>query len=305
MKLMKHSIGTLSKHHVPDSLGKTMLRMQRNEITEHIIYDKLSRSMKDAHNRKVLADISQDELRHHNFWKSHTNVETKPSKLNVWRFFLIARLFGLTFGVKLMERGEHTARHVYDGLAKHVPHVKDIEMDEAKHEKDLIGMLHEEKLKYVGSIVLGLNDALVELTGALAGLSFALQNTQLTALAGLITGVAASLSMGASEYLSTKSEVVKDGKSPIKAAVYTTITYIITVMLLVAPFFAFKNIFLSLGGTLAVAVAAILLFTFYISVANDLPFRRRFAEMLAISMGVAGVSFVIGVLIKLSLNVSV
>ena len=55
-------------------------------------------------------------------------------------------------------------------------------------------------------MVLGLNDALVEFTGALAGYTFALQNTLLVAMTGLITGVAASLSMATSEYLSTKSE---------------------------------------------------------------------------------------------------
>ena len=46
-------------------------------------------------------------------------------------------------------------------------------------------MLDEERLRYIGSVVLGLNDALIELTGALAGLTLALQNTQLNLLLGL------------------------------------------------------------------------------------------------------------------------
>ena len=51
-------------------------------------------------------------------------------------------------------------------------------------------MIDEEKLKYIGAVVLGMNDALVELTGTLAGLTLALQNEKLVGVAGLITGVA-------------------------------------------------------------------------------------------------------------------
>ena len=47
---------------------------------------------------------------------------------------------------------------------------------------------------------------MLEFTGALAGYTFALQNTRLVAVTGLITGVAASLSIATSKYLSTKSE---------------------------------------------------------------------------------------------------
>lgn len=62
------------------------------------------------------------------------------------------------------------------------------------------------RLSYMSSVVLGLNDALVEFTGALAGFTLALNEPRLVALTGSITGVAAALSMAASEYLSTKSD---------------------------------------------------------------------------------------------------
>jgi VIT1/CCC1 family predicted Fe2+/Mn2+ transporter len=83
----------------------------------------------------------------------------------------------------------------------------------------LISLIDEERLKYVSSMVLGLNDALVELTGALTGLTLALQNPRLIAIVGFITGIAASMSMAASEYLSTKQEDTE--KNPLKASVYT------------------------------------------------------------------------------------
>ena len=63
----------------------------------------------------------------------------------------------------------------------------------------------------------GLNDALVELTGALAGLTFAFKDSRTIALAGLITGISASFSMAASDYLSNKAD--DDGKNPTRSAI--------------------------------------------------------------------------------------
>jgi len=153
-------------------------------------------------------------------------------------------------------------------------------------------------------VVLGLNDALVEFTGTLAGLTFAIQNSQIIAVAGLITGVAASLSMAASEYLSQRSDAT-DGTSPKKAAVYTGLTYIVTVSLLILPYLVLSSPYIALVCTLAGAVLVIFCFTFYISVAKDLPFYKRFAEMAVISLGIAAISFVIGLLIRVLLNVNV
>ncbi len=281
--------------------GKTrnrLLEAQRNEITEYHIYNRLAGVTSDDENRKVLREIARDEKRHYDVWRKYTKQDVEPSRSSIWKYYLVSRLFGLTFGLKFMEKGEKNAQFSYGRLPDAIPEARRIEKEEKEHEKELIDMIKEEKLLYVGSIVLGLNDALVELTGALAGFTFALADTGLIALAGLITGIAASLSMGASEYLSTKSERNEDGKSPLRASVYTTIAYIATVAFLIAPFLMVPSVFLALGVTLMNAIIVILIFTFYISVAKDLPFRRRFLEMATISMGVAGLSFVIGFLIK-------
>jgi VIT1/CCC1 family predicted Fe2+/Mn2+ transporter len=47
--------------------------------------------------------------------------------------------------------------------------------DENQHESALLQLLDEEQLRYTGSMVLDLNDAQVELTGALAGLTLSLK----------------------------------------------------------------------------------------------------------------------------------
>ncbi len=136
--------------------------------------------------------------------------------------------------------GEEAAQENYASVSPEIPEAKKFQHEEDAHEERLIAMLDEERLQYAGSVVLGLNDALVELTGALAGLTLALQNVKLIALSGLITGIAASMSMAASEYLSTRSE--KTTKQPVRAAIYTGIAYIITVTLLVMPYLLFRKL---------------------------------------------------------------
>jgi VIT1/CCC1 family predicted Fe2+/Mn2+ transporter len=275
---------------------------QRTEITEHRIYHKLASVTRDPHNKKVLERISAEELGHYEFLKKFTGKDVPPHPLRVWWYYLLARILGLTFSVKLMESGEGSAQEFYRELGKWEPAVLELIPDEDAHEKELIGMIDEERLLYVGALVLGLNDALVELTGTLAGLTLALQETRLIALAGLITGIAASLSMAASEYLSTKSE---GGKlNPIKASAYTGIAYLITVFLLIAPYLLLTDYRVSFIATLIFAILVIAIFTFYISVSRDLSFKRRFTEMAAISLGVALISFIFGAIIRIFLNVN-
>ncbi|MCG8572444.1 MAG: VIT1/CCC1 transporter family protein [Spirochaetes bacterium] len=294
----------MSDQKIPQNILKTIKEMQAGEITEYHIYSKLAKKTKDKNNAQILQKIADDEKRHSQFWEKYTHKPAKPNYFKVFYFYLIARLFGLTFGIKLMEKGEKNAQVIYQSVLKYIPEAQQIIDEEDVHEKELIAMINEEMLEYVGSIVLGLNDALVELTGALAGLTFALQNTRLIALTGLITGIAASFSMAASEYLSNKSEGEKSGEA-IKSSLYTGTAYIITVILLIIPFLMGLNVFLSLGLTLFIAILIIFLFNYYISVAKDYSFKKRFFEMATISIGVAALSFGIGAIIKLIMPVEI
>lgn len=286
-----------------EEIKKKILKFQKNEITEHCIYRKLASIEKSAKNKEVLERIAADELRHYEVWKKLTGRDVPPCRFTIAKYVFIARFLGLTFGLKLMESGEENAQDAYGGMTASVAEASAIAADEDAHEHELLAMIDEERLKYTGSIVLGLNDALVELTGALAGLTFALGNARVVAVAGAITGIAAALSMAASEFLSTKSE--SEGKDPVKAAVYTGIAYILTVTFLVTPYLVLENLLVSLGWMLANAVVIIYAFTFYISVAKDLDFRKRFLEMVSISLSVAGLSFLIGLGVRALLNIEV
>ncbi len=267
----------------------------RAELTESQIYRRLAVREKNEHNRRVLEQIAQEEDGHYALIHRESGVTAEADKTKIFIYTLLARVLGLTFAVKLMESGEHAAVNHYTQFTEY-PAIRDLAKDEDEHEQKLIALISEERLAYMGSVVLGLSDALVEFTGALAGFTFALRDPKLIALTGAITGIAAALSMASSEYLSSKSEDA--GKHPLKAAVYTGAAYLITVAALVSPFALMQNVLAALGVMLAAALLLIAAFSFYYSVARGENFRRRFTEMACLSFGVAGVSFFIGYLLK-------
>lgn len=281
-----------------------VLKMQQNELTESVIYEKIARFAKGDENRETLLRLAREERVHYEIWKKYTGVEMKPEKGKVLKFTLIARILGFTFAVKLMEKGEGNAQVEYGLLAEEVAESIHIRQQEEEHEHALLAMLDEERLRYVGSMVLGLNDALVELTGSLAGFTFALQNTRLIALSGLIIGISATFSMASSEFLAARSEGRSDA---MKSCTYTGIAYLITVVLLILPYLLLgtSQYVAALICMLIIVVLIIAGFTFYTSVAQDQPFKSRFLEMALISIGVAVVSFVVGVLAKNLLGVEV
>jgi len=288
---------------IEPKLLEQLLVFQRNEINGYHSYKKLAGTVKSPENSTIINHIADEELKHYNMWKKYTGKDIRPNKFIVNFYHLLSRLFGFTFGIKLMERGEDATINQYEPLKGLIPEINEFLQDENDHEQMLINMLDEESLRYTGSVVLGLNDALVELTGTLAGLTLAFQNTSLIALSGLITGIAAALSMAASEYLSVRAE--KSEKQPLKSAVYTGIAYIITVAILILPYLIFKNYYLCLAITLTAAVLIIALFNYYLSVVRDEPFVKRFVSMAGISLGIAALSFVIGYFIRTVMGVKI
>ena len=275
---------------------KKFIRFQRNEYTESIVYDRLASIEKNTSNSKVLRMISAEEKAHYYTLKKYTNTEVKPNRWRIAKYYWLARILGITFAIKLMESSENSAHQEYARYTE-CEDLQRLSREEEIHEEKLIGLINEERLEYMGSVVLGLNDALVEFTGALAGFTLALNDTKLIALTGSITGIAAALSMASSEYLSTKSEGDKS-KHPAKAAIYTGIAYIITVVALVTPFILISNVLIALGVMLAMALIIIALFNYYYSVARGESFRKRFMEMAVLSFSVAGISFLIGYALK-------
>lgn len=283
--------------------NRFFIKLQRDEATSHIIYEKVAAKQKDLHNKDILLRMASEEKKHYGILKEYTNKDVKPYRFMLFIYKIIFAIFGLTFGIKLLEKGEDKAISEYSKLLEEYPDIESIITDEQQHEQYLIELINEERLKYIGSIVLGLNDALVELTGALAGFTFAIQNNKVIAIVGSITGISAALSMAASEYLSAKSE---GEANPVKSSLYTGTSYIITVVLLVLPFVLLNVSIIALGISVSVALLIIALFNYYVSVTKDEHFWKRFGEMAIISLVITAISFGIGYVVNLLFpNISV
>ena len=285
-----------------------LLKLQRMEATEAEVYRRLARMQKDPVNRSILEGISLEEERHEAVIENMTGEKVRADMGKVRRQIMLARLFGFTFSVKMMEATEKDVAAEYRELG-----LDDIAEEEEAHEENMIGMLDEERLRYSGSVVLGMSDALVELTGALAGLTFALQSLNLVALAGLVTGIAAAFSMGASEYLSSRAE--KKSESAVRAAFFTWISYLITVLLLVSPyllltaespdFHGLEPHVQALLYTFAIGLLIVAVFNFYVSIVEEVSFSSRFMEMAGILGVVSLISYGIGILLRGMLGVEV
>jgi vacuolar iron transporter family protein len=252
--------------------------LQRNELTDHYIYKNLAGRITGVRNRRIMAQIADDEMRHYSIWKNYTQKDVQPRHLKVWFYAFVSSVFGLLFGIKLMEKSERKSHDLYSRIPGLYKEINGIIRDEEEHEQALLALLDEDLMKSTASIVLGFNNTLVEMVGMVAGLTFALQNTALVALAGFIAGLASAFSMGASRFLSEKSEI--PGKNPFRAALSSGFAAIIITVLLVFPYLLFSNFFVCFGITLFTSLCITGFFSFYIAVCRNRPFRSRFFEVI-------------------------
>ena len=282
---------------ISKELMKLVKKAQMDEAKGSILYAYMAKREKNEENKKLLEQMSKDEAKHEAVWANITKKNLKPSKMSIIWFKFLTVVMGFTFVVKTMQKKENFAQNGYEKMKEELPEAAQILDDERRHEKELYNMLDEERLHYIGAMVLGLNDALVELTGAIAGVTFALANTRLVALTGIITGVSATFSMAASNYLAERAD---NNPKAIKSSIYTGMAYLITVALLVLPYLLFPtNMYVAAFAIMiATVILIIMFFNYYISVAKEEPFLKNFVTMAGISLTVAIISYVIGILAK-------
>lgn len=289
-----------------DKFIKLLKKLQADELTEKLIYMRIAKGINNIEDKNTLTLIADEEQKHYDVWKKYTKCDVKPNLILVFWYTLLSKILGYTFSIKIMELKQNTYidKATKTLLEKNIPEAIIVFLEEDVHERKLIEMIDEDRLQYVGSMVLGLNDALVEFTGCLAGWSFAMQSNKLISLAGLITGISATLSMASSEYLSAKNE---GDKNALRSASYTGIAYLITVVILILPYLLLPDnmymisLFIMLIGVITIIAA----FNYYISVAKGLSFKEKFKEMSIISLSVAGISFIIGLLVKRFLGIDI
>ncbi|MFQ9179214.1 MAG: hypothetical protein ACLR3C_04325 [Eggerthella lenta] len=191
----------------PEALAQVRI-FQQNEVTESEVYRRIAAGTKDESNRAALLRIADEEAKHAAIWQRYTGEAMKPGAAGA-AILLIARVFGFTFAVKLMERGEEKLRsrtRAGERSARGAGHPRRRGIARAGAAGDAgrgapvvrgqHGAGHERRHggddRYAG--------------GSDAGYA---EHARLIALSGLITGIAATLSMASSEYLSSKSEGVR------------------------------------------------------------------------------------------------
>ncbi len=252
--------------------------------------------------KKILQKFAEHELNDFEFWKQfEEKKEFKINPLTISAIKMMRKILGLTFVVKYLEKEEKGLLEHYKEYASQIKDpkqkakIKQAIEHEIQHEHELIAQIKEERVEFISSIILGINDGLIELTGALVGFTLALQNNILIALTGGITGIAASLSMASSAFMQANYE---PGKNPAKAALYTGMAYIIVVTLLVIPFLITTTIpaaLIILGLIVATVITAI---SYYTSILFERSFAKQISQMALFSMGTAAITFVIGLLLR-------
>ena len=292
----------MSEKQISAELIKLVKKAQIDEEQGAILYEFMAKKEKNEENKKILMQMSKDEKKHAEVWKNITKKNLKPSKLSILKFKILTIVMGITFVIKTMQKKENLAQHEYEKMVEELPEAAKMLEDERRHEKELYNMIDEERLNYIGAMVLGLNDALVELTGAIAGVTFALANARLVALTGIITGISATFSMAASNYLAERAD---NNPKALKSSIYTGMAYLITVALLVLPYLLLPAhmYIMAFAIMIATVILIIMFFNYYISVAKEEPFLKNFATMTIISLSVAVISYIIGALAKKLLGI--
>jgi len=282
-------------------------KFAKDELKDFTIYSELKKFVKDKKAKNILEKLSNQEFSHYKFWsKLSTKKQYSVSKMEVLFFKVMMLIFGLTFTLKLLENHEKDVIKSYKEYLKKVKGSNRVELmkiikEEEFHEINLINMIKEERVTYLGASILGLNDSLVEMTGVLAGITAALQNSFIVAISALITGIAASMSMAASSYLQAKAE----NKNPKKTAYYTGIYYISVVLFLVLPYFLLSNVYLALFFSIVIAISIVSFTSFYIAVLFKREYKKEFMEMFTLSLGISLITFIIGILARTFLKIEI
>jgi vacuolar iron transporter family protein len=284
------------------NLREIATEQAREELFAHRIYSALASRMSGS-NSERLEQLAAQEKTHLDFWLGVTgqtadDIKTSGAKHSL--LLLASRVLGPAFTIKWLERGEDKAIESYTQLLsddalnpEQRTTVERMLREEREHEAFLQTAVEDDRRLYLGAAVLGLNDALVELTGGLTGLVSSISNPRLIGFAALVIGIAASMSMAASNFLSV--EIGEESElRPGRAAAYTGIAYIIVVIALVLPFFLVRERHTALVMSWGAGVVVIAAFSFYSSVMQGASFLRRFVVMLLLGIGVAVASYIIG-----------
>jgi len=272
-----------------------------DEITDFRVYRRLANMKFNSKFAATLRRLAGMEYGHYRFWKRYCpDRQPKTSSLKVAFIVILRLLFGVTFAVKYLERGEAKTIRTYKEVARIIPRndrkaFDRMLRDEEEHEKEFENQFQEPHVKYISFIVLGLADALVEIAGIHAGTLGLYEVTELAGLAGVVAGAAASIAMASAAYAQAKAGF--KGSAAI-SAVYTGITYFVTVVFLAVPYFLTKSMLSALLTSLLLGILLLAFVTFYGSVISGSRFTKDFLELTGVMFGATVALYILGTTIR-------
>ncbi|ASJ09169.1 rubrerythrin family protein [Thermococcus siculi] len=194
----------------------------RDEYADSVLYAQLAKMEKDERIKEEFLRLSNIESKHARFWygflKNHGGEIPRPKVrgLSVFSIKLLRRLLGPGAVASILEMGENSAigkyfRYLTTYADRFTPQefedIKGVILDELEHEKFFYESKKRFHVENIRDFVLGMNDGLVEILGAVTGLSAVYpDNPQLVGISGLIVGVAGALSMAIGAFISVRSQ---------------------------------------------------------------------------------------------------
>ncbi len=192
----------------------------QDELNDYLTYRALVGDPKDTSFHRNMTRIAGMERAHADFWKATLQAHNTPlPSIRVNRLrLLILRILSVFINpvllVSLLELSETSAVKRYLYFFNHAnldetekTRLKNIILDEVEHETYFKQTAQSLGVGNLRDFVLGMNDGLVEILGAVTGLSAVYpSHPLLVAVSGLIVGIAGALSMGIGAFVSVRSQ---------------------------------------------------------------------------------------------------
>jgi vacuolar iron transporter family protein len=278
----------------------------RDEYNEYVVYERLAKRGRSG--LGVYSKLSKMEHAHFEFWSKYCpEYKPKVNHLNLYFILFLRTIFGATFAFKYLERNETKAIARYESIRGMIPGpdkglFEHIVLDEKEHENALGSEIKGSYVKYISFIILGLADAIVEISGIHAGSLGIYRTTELTGLAGIVAGAAASLAMASAAYAQAKQGF--QGSASV-SAIATGVSYFINAVILATPYFVTKVQLNAIIISVILAVLIIAFTSYYNSVVSSSSFIRDFSELAGVMLGATVALYAFGTLIRSVFGITV
>ena len=274
-----------------ESLQEVAKEGATDEYTDYLVYKHLaeSRRTKDPKLKAILNKLSSAEYKHYEFWRKYSpEKEIRPSMSTVYLTLFLRFIFGVTFATKYLEKHEDDVVKRYKSVSHLIPEsdksgFDEMVADEVEHEEAFLTETEGKYIKYISFVVLGLADAIVEISGIHAGSLGIYDRTDSPDSLASLRETAVLLRWR--QLLMHKAKQGFQGSASISAS-FTGISYFVSAIILATPYFLTKVMYIALGTSFTLAILIIAFISYYNSIISESHFLRDFLELAGITVGV-------------------